>query len=337
MIMSLLASLREGAAARWEWFSINAPWLVVTTVGAVGAGWAGWMVARPLLAYAQERWREWVRRRRNPPRPTYRDVWLRMRGELRETWWERTRAQIERTWRDAGIPLSAATILSIHVLLAAVGAAFGILQLRNPGVALVLAGVGAWLPSQVLKWQLDQARKAIHNDLVRAIHFFATEFAESGHVARSFLRSAQRVPGPIGDIFDRTGHKLQAGENYRAVLGDLEGDLRGHPYGVLFAQVCRIAVEDRSVAPMFATLVVRLQERSVLERRARAAFAGYRTLSQILNLGTVPAVLAGVYLVPSGYQFYTGTPQGQAAMLVASLLIVVSFWFNRAAGRLNDV
>lgn len=332
----MLQPLLDLGHTAWAGTQPHLPWLAAMAVGALGLAVAGQRLARWLLEQLVVWYRRWMHRHRRPPILTYRDAWLQKQGGGERSGWERYRTETERAWREAGVPLGAGAVLGMQGALAIGGVAVALVALKNPVLALVLGAGGAWLPAQVLRWARERARRRIQANLIQAVHYFSTEFSESRHVARALILTARKMTGPVAEVFDRTGRRLQAGEDYRGVLQDMATYLRGHPYAVLFTQLCQVATEDASVAPMFSSLVVRLNERVLLERRARTAFSGVRTISYALNVAAIPALVLGVYLVPDGYRLYTQTIQGQAVVVLSGLLILVGFWFNRASGRIPD-
>lgn len=333
----MLQSWLDLGRASWAEVQPHLPWLLTMIAGALGIAIAGHRMVLWLLESLMRRYRRWVERHRRPEVRTYRDAWLQKHRETDKTWWERYRTETERLWREAGVPIKAEAILGIQAALAVMGAAVALVALKNPVFALILAGGGAWLPSQFLRWGKERSRRTIQADLIKAVHFFSTEFSETRHVARALILSSRKLPGLVAEVFERSGRRLQAGEDYRGVLDDMATQLKGHPYAVLFGQLCQVAIEDSSVAPMFSSLVVRLNERVLLERRARTAFSGVRTVSYTLNIAAIPAVILGIYLVPDGYSLYTQTTQGKAVVILSGVLILVGFWFNRASGRIPDV
>ena len=321
---------RQRIMAQW-------PWLLAGLIGALGVTLAAVAIARLLTPPLRKRWQKWVESR-TPRQLGYREAWQRMRAGIeRRTYLQRALDQTAKAWREAGIPIDPIWVWAGQGALAALGATFSIMVLKNPQLAALLAVVGWMLPQQFLRAGTERIRQAIQRDLVQAFHYFATEFQHSRHVARALQATAERLPaGRVRDVMEHAARRMAAGENYEAALNMMAADFRGHPYGVLFAQLCRLAVKDSSAGAMFSSLVVRMNERILMERRARAAMGGVKLLSMILNILVVPAALAAVLIVPSGYDVYVNTTPGRWVLFAAVVLMLVGFMINRNAARVPD-
>lgn len=314
--------LRLGGETLLPWYA----WMAVGTAGAYVAG-------RTAALRALEQLAAWLERRQVAQANRDRRVGAEVRGLVRETSWEAFCRRVESEWRRAGLPLNVWWVLGVHGTLAAAGGALGGAWLRNPALGVVLTVAGAWLPMQVLRWAQDGERRAVRAQLQAAVHFFAAEFQETHHVARSLMAAGRRAGGTVGAVMVRAGQRLAAGEPPSLVYRDLGEALAWHPHGRLFAQLCGLAHSDAGMAPLFSDLVLRMQQRTLLERRVRSAYSGMRTTVHILNALSVPALLAGIYVVPGGAAVYTGTVAGKAVVFLAALLVLAGFWFNSRLGR----
>lgn len=320
--------LLEGLVERWHpGAGALLPWWGLTTLGATGAYLAGRYAAGQVLS--------WLWRRRARSRQLRRGdkfVGALLRGQVSASRWEQLRDRLEADWRRAGAPGGIWVILTVHASLATAGAAMGV-ALRNPILAALLAVAGGWLPQQILRWALASEQRAARAGLLRAVHVFAVEFQESGHVARSLVQAGRRIRGSVGSILEDAGRRLAAGEQPGVVLRELGDALAGHPHGRLFAQLCWLANNDSAMAPLFHGLVVRMHHRELLERRVKSAYSGLRGMVALLNVLAAPALVAGIYAVPGGLEVYTETLAGRVVVLVAAAVVLFGFQFNSRLGR----
>jgi tight adherence protein B len=199
---------------------------------------------------------------------------------------------------QADVPWSLGFFLLLTVIIAAVGLLLGFLHWGLPG-ALILAGLGLWLPVGVLQWRKKRRLRKFEAQLPDAMELLARGL-RAGHAFSSGLQLvAKEMPNPMGLEFFKTFNEYNHGLDLNGALLNL---------------CSRIGLKDLR----FFTTAVMIQRETggnlaeILEKIAALVRERFKLRNQIKAL-TAEGRLSGIILVmlppATGLALYSFNPE----------------------------
>lgn len=217
--------------------------------------------------------------------------------------------------------------------LAAAGFWFGVVYLRNPPAALILAAIGAFFPEQVMYYRDRARREKVLEQLGAAVRVFAAEYSETPHTIQALGTTARKLPDPIGSILRQAERDLINKERDEALL-ELGRKLDSE-YGRMFVQLLRLSFEDEAVKPLFTRLALRLTEQQNLIRKNRVEIAADRLGSLGLSAAAVPVYFMMRRVIPESAEFFSTTLAGKFLVAACMLSVLGAMLLDRFMGGVD--
>ena len=195
--------------------------------------------------------------------------------------------------------------------------------------------LGAWAAVQFLNWQRQKRIEKFINQLPEMARILANA-TQAGLALRTAIgMAAEELEAPAGEELGKVSAQLAMGASMEDALGELADRL---PSRELVVLVTTLVLSNRAggqVVSALRNLTETLEERKETRREVRTQ------LSQVtMTSYAVPALGVGSLFLMDGVQDgalerMTGSPAGQAAVIVAFALYAVGFLLIRRLSRID--
>jgi tight adherence protein B len=199
-----------------------------------------------------------------------------------------------------------------------------------------LAGqLGVWAAVQFLNWQRQKRIERFINQLPELARILANA-TQAGLALRTAIgMAAEELEAPAGEELGKVAHQLALGASMDDALGELADRL---PSRELVVLVTTLVLSNRAggqVVGALRNLTETLEERKETRREIRTQ------LSQVnMTSYAVPVLGVGALFLMNGVKAgalerMTGSPFGQAAVIIAFALYAVGFVLIRRMSRID--
>ncbi|MEU6401484.1 type II secretion system F family protein [Streptomyces sp. NPDC046985] len=199
-----------------------------------------------------------------------------------------------------------------------------------------LAGLlGVWAAWQFLAWQRQRRIEKFINQLPELARILANA-TQAGLALRTAVgMAAEELEAPAGEELGKVAHQLALGASMDDALGELTDRL---PSRELVVLVTTLVLSNRAggqVVSALRNLTETLEERKETRREVRTQ------LSQVnMTSYAVPVLGVGALFLMNGVKAgaldrMTGSPFGQAAVIIAFALYAVGFLLIRRLSRVD--
>ncbi|MFF8591141.1 type II secretion system F family protein [Streptomyces sp. NPDC015220] len=199
-----------------------------------------------------------------------------------------------------------------------------------------LAGLlGIWAAMQFLSWQRQKRIEKFINQLPELARILANA-TQAGLALRTAIgMAAEELEAPAGEELGKVAHQLALGASMDDALGELADRL---PSRELVVLVTTLVLSNRAggqVVSALRNLTETLEERKETRREVRTQ------LSQVnMTSYAVPVLGVGALFLMNGVKAgaldrMTGSPFGQAAVVIAFALYAVGFVLIRRLSRID--
>nr|BFD82965.1 type II secretion system F family protein [Streptomyces sp. Xyl84] len=199
-----------------------------------------------------------------------------------------------------------------------------------------LAGLlGIWAAVQFLNWQRARRIEKFINQLPELARILANA-TQAGLALRTAIgMAAEELEAPAGEELGKVAHQLALGASMDDALGELADRL---PSRELVVLVTTLVLSNRAggqVVSALRNLTETLEERKETRREVRTQ------LSQVnMTSYAVPVLGVGALFLMNGVKAgaldrMTGSPLGQAAVIIAFALYAVGFFLIRRMSRID--
>ncbi|GHD93642.1 type II secretion system F family protein [Streptomyces naganishii] len=199
-----------------------------------------------------------------------------------------------------------------------------------------LAGLlGVWAAMQFLSWQRQKRIEKFINQLPELARILANA-TQAGLALRTAIgMAAEELEAPAGEELGKVAHQLALGASMDDALGELADRL---PSRELVVLVTTLVLSNRAggqVVSALRNLTETLEERKETRREIRTQ------LSQVnMTSYAVPVLGVGALFLMNGVKAgaldrMTGSPVGQAAVIIAFALYAVGFVLIRRMSRID--
>ncbi|PZH03696.1 hypothetical protein C1I97_20045 [Streptomyces sp. NTH33] len=199
-----------------------------------------------------------------------------------------------------------------------------------------LAGLlGVWAAVQFLNWQRQKRIEKFINQLPELARILANA-TQAGLALRTAIgMAAEELEAPAGEELGKVAHQLALGASMDDALGELADRL---PSRELVVLVTTLVLSNRAggqVVGALRNLTETLEERKETRREIRTQ------LSQVnMTSYAVPVLGVGALFLMNGVKAgalerMTGSPFGQAAVIIAFALYAVGFVLIRRLSRID--
>ncbi len=231
--------------------------------------------------------------------------------------WEELQMELLR----AGVLLRPSELVAVVALAALVGAAVGLLVLRQVAGGILLGLGFAALPWVLVKIRQAKRTRDLANQLPDAIDMLSSAL----RTGFSFLRGVQTVAGqmqpPISDEFRRLSAEVQMGMGTAEALDSLVDRTRCYDLELVVAAV-QIQLEvGGNLSEVLDNIADTIRERIRLQGEINAATAEVRLSASVLFAMPIFIALAVNFLNPGYLKPLFTTPAGLMMTLVAGILM----------------
>ncbi|MET7475178.1 type II secretion system F family protein [Streptomyces sp. NPDC005648] len=199
-----------------------------------------------------------------------------------------------------------------------------------------IAGLlGVWVALQFLNWQRQKRIEKFINQLPELARILANA-TQAGLALRTAIgMAAEELEAPAGEELEKVANQLAIGQSMDEALGDLADRL---PSRELVVLVTTLVLSNRAggqVVGALRNLTETLEERKETRREIRTQ------LSQVnMTAYAIPVMGVGSLLLMNGVKDgaldrMTGSPVGQACVLIAFGLYAVGFFLIRRMSRID--
>ncbi|MFE9169512.1 type II secretion system F family protein [Streptomyces kebangsaanensis] len=199
-----------------------------------------------------------------------------------------------------------------------------------------LAGLlGVWAAVQFLNWQRQKRIEKFINQLPELARILANA-THAGLALRTAIgMAAEELEAPAGEELDKVAHQLALGASMDDALGELAERLPSRELVVLVTTLVLANRAGGQLVGALRNLTETLEERKETRREIRTQ------LSQVtMTSYAVPVLGVGALFLMNGVKAgalerMTGSPLGQAAVIVAFALYAVGFLLIRRMSRID--
>ncbi|WP_073946218.1 type II secretion system F family protein [Streptomyces kebangsaanensis] len=199
-----------------------------------------------------------------------------------------------------------------------------------------LAGLlGVWAAVQFLNWQRQKRIEKFINQLPELARILANA-THAGLALRTAIgMAAEELEAPAGEELDKVAHQLALGVSMDDALGELAERLPSRELVVLVTTLVLANRAGGQLVGALRNLTETLEERKETRREIRTQ------LSQVtMTSYAVPVLGVGALFLMNGVKAgalerMTGSPLGQAAVIVAFALYAVGFLLIRRMSRID--
>ncbi|MFD7546900.1 type II secretion system F family protein [Streptomyces sp. NPDC059578] len=197
------------------------------------------------------------------------------------------------------------------------------------------AAVGVWSAVIFLNWQRQKRIEAFINQLPDVARLLANATAAGLALRTSLAMAAEELEAPAGEELSLVADQLTLGRSVDDALGELARRLPSRELVVLVTTLVLSNKAGGSVVSSLRNLTQTLEDRKETRREVRTM------LSEVnATAFTVPLLgLGSLLLVNSSNEGalarVTGSPVGQALMLIALGLYAVGFFVIRRLGKIE--
>jgi tight adherence protein B len=199
-----------------------------------------------------------------------------------------------------------------------------------------LAGLlGVWAAAQFLNWQRQKRIEKFINQLPELARILANATQAGLALRTAISMAAEELEAPAGEELGKVAAQLAVGASMDDALGELADRL---PSRELVVLVTTLVLSNRAggqVVSALRNLTETLEERKETRREVRTQ------LSQVsLTSYAVPVLGVGSLFLMNGVkdgalERMTGSPAGQAAVIVAFALYAIGFVLIRRLSRID--
>ncbi len=229
-------------------------------------------------------------------------------------------ASLDRLVLEAGLSLSAGTVLTLSLASGVTVALVTLLALRQPAIALVLGVLAGGVPYAVIARKRTQRLRIFEEQFPEAIDLVARAL-RAGHAFTTGLSiAAEEMPAPVGLEFRRVYDEQNFGLSMSEAL---RGMARRVP--VLDARFFVTAVLTQresggNLAEVLDNLSAVMRDRFKVKRQIRVISAHGRISGLVLSL-VPPALAAFLYVLQPGFiRILIDDPLGMRLVIVAVVL-----------------
>jgi len=230
---------------------------------------------------------------------------------------------VQRLLDEADVKMSVGTFLALSLVCGGVGWALGLIVLRLFVAGLVLAGLGAFIPTVVVRMKRTKRLQAFEEQFPDAIDLIARSL-RAGHAFTTGLGiAAEELPAPVGAEFKRVYDQQNFGLSMQDALRAMA--LRVPVLDARFFVTAVLTQRETggNLAEVLNNLSSVMRERFKVKRQIRVVSAHGRLSGWILSL--VPPVLAAVLflLQPNFMNVLIEDPIGVRLVIAAIVLQVI--------------
>ncbi|MGW2520751.1 type II secretion system F family protein [Streptomyces sp. NPDC001617] len=199
-----------------------------------------------------------------------------------------------------------------------------------------IAGLlGVWVAVQFLNWQRQKRIEKFINQLPELARILANATQAGLALRTAISMAAEELEAPAGEELEKVANQLAIGQSMDEALGDLADRL---PSRELVVLVTTLVLSNRAggqVVGALRNLTETLEERKETRREIRTQ------LSQVnMTAYAIPVMGVGSLLLMNGVKDgaldrMTGSPIGQACVIIAFGLYAVGFFLIRRMSRID--
>jgi len=199
-----------------------------------------------------------------------------------------------------------------------------------------IAGLlGVWVALQFLNWQRQKRIEKFINQLPELARILANATQAGLALRTAISMAAEELEAPAGEELEKVANQLAIGQSMDEALGDLADRL---PSRELVVLVTTLVLSNRAggqVVGALRNLTETLEERKETRREIRTQ------LSQVnMTAYAIPVMGVGSLLLMNGVKDgaldrMTGSPIGQACVIIAFGLYAVGFFLIRRMSRID--
>lgn len=199
-----------------------------------------------------------------------------------------------------------------------------------------IAGLlGGWTAVQFLNWQRQKRIEKFINQLPELARILANATQAGLALRTAVSMAAEELEAPAGEELGKVAAQLAVGASMDDALGELADRLPSRELGVLVTTLVLSNRAGGQVVSALRNLTETLEERKETRREVRTQ------LSQVsMTSYAVPVLGVGSLFLMNGVkdgalERMTGSPAGQAAVIVAFALYAVGFVLIRRLSRID--
>ncbi|MFC8515874.1 type II secretion system F family protein [Streptomyces sp. NPDC057257] len=199
-----------------------------------------------------------------------------------------------------------------------------------------IAGLlGVWAALQFLNWQRQKRIEKFINQLPELARILANA-TQAGLALRTAIgMAAEEMEAPAGEELEKVANQLSIGQSMDDALGDLADRL---PSRELVVLVTTLVLSNRAggqVVGALRNLTETLEERKETRREIRTQLAQVNMTAYAVPVMGVGALFLMDGVREGALDRMTGSPIGQACVLIAFGLYAVGFFLIRRMSRID--
>ncbi|MCI3272777.1 type II secretion system F family protein [Streptomyces cylindrosporus] len=199
-----------------------------------------------------------------------------------------------------------------------------------------IAGLlGVWAALQFLNWQRQKRIEKFINQLPELARILANA-TQAGLALRTAIgMAAEEMEAPAGEELEKVANQLSIGQSMDDALGDLADRL---PSRELVVLVTTLVLSNRAggqVVGALRNLTETLEERKETRREIRTQLAQVNMTAYAVPVMGVGALFLMDGVKEGALDRMTGSPIGQACVLIAFGLYAVGFFLIRRMSRID--
>ncbi|MEU6145942.1 type II secretion system F family protein [Streptomyces sp. NPDC047081] len=199
-----------------------------------------------------------------------------------------------------------------------------------------IAGLlGVWAALQFLNWQRQKRIEKFINQLPELARILANATQAGLALRTAISMAAEEMEAPAGEELEKVANQLAIGQSMDDALGDLADRL---PSRELVVLVTTLVLSNRAggqVVGALRNLTETLEERKETRREIRTQLAQVNMTAYAVPVMGVGALFLMDGVKEGALDRMTGSPIGQACVLIAFGLYAVGFFLIRRMSRID--